>query len=506
MPVSITYLPLLGLALTVLYLLSNRYQKGLWRIPGPWLRSLSTIPRMWAIYRSHSHKYDIELHRKYGKVVRVAPNILSVSDTAEINQLYGITTKFVKSGFYSLSEVFDEKGELMPDPFILKDKTVHTRMKRNAANAYSLNALVQMEPYVDEVTTHLLSILDRYAEAGQVCNIGDVAKNYAMDAITSITFGRNFNYLDKGDTLRFYKTLDIFTDYMAIFGQIPWIHPYLLKNPRIAQWWVGEDSSQAEMIALSSSEIEKGRQRTAEDGPMTFLERLLLNQKSNPKSITDHEMLTHAWGNLAAGSDTTGTAIRSLIYYVLKHERVYKQLCEEVRAKLTLPVPFADANALPYLTACIKESMRMHPSVGLILGRTTPPGGATISGHYVPAGTEVGMNPYVLHYDPDVFPNPDTFRPERWLPAESSEDHLRQMNRSFFAFGHGAHTCSGRHISMLEITKLMPTLLLRYDLELVDGGKDYKFKNRWFTPQEGLLVTLTRRAETAAGSGRSRSG
>lgn len=214
--VSIALLPTVGVALVVLYLLSNRYQKGLWRIPGPGLRSISTIPRMLAIYLTHSHKYDIELHRKYGKVVRVAPNILSISDTAEINQLYGITTKFIKSGFYSLAEVFDENGELMPDPFVLKDKTLHSRMKRNAANAYSLNALVQMESYVDDVTSHLLTILDEYAEAGTICNIGDIVKNYAMDAVTSITFGRNFNYLDKGDTLRFYTTLDIFTDYMAI--------------------------------------------------------------------------------------------------------------------------------------------------------------------------------------------------------------------------------------------------------------------------------------------------
>lgn len=247
------------------------------------------------------------------------------------------------------------------------------------------------------------------------------------------------------------------------------------------------------MVALSSAEIEKGRHRTTKEGPMTFLEHLLQNQKSNPKSITDHEILTHAWGNLAAGSDTTGTAIRALIYYVLRDEEAYARLCEEVRSNLTLPVAFADANAVPYVTACIKESMRMHPSVGLILARMTPKGGATISGYYVPEGTEVGMNPYVLHYDPEVFPSPDTFRPERWLASKTSEEHLKQMNRSFFAFGHGAHTCSGRHISMLEITKLVPTLLLRYDFALVNGGKDYKFKNRWFTPQEGLLVTITRR-------------
>lgn len=81
---------------------------------------------MWGIYSTHSHKYDLELHRKYGKLVRVAPNILCASDTAEWMRT--------------------ENGELMPDTFVLKDKVMHTRMKRNAANAYTLNALVSMEP------------------------------------------------------------------------------------------------------------------------------------------------------------------------------------------------------------------------------------------------------------------------------------------------------------------------------------------------------------------------
>lgn len=171
---------------------------------------------MWSIYRTHSHKYEIELHQKYGKVVRLAPNLLSISDPAEINHIYGITTKFVKSGFYSLAEAYDENGEMMPDPFILKNKELHSRMKRNAANAYSLNALVQMEPYIDQVTESLITLLDTYAQSGSICNIGDIAKNYAMDAVVSITFGKNFNYLERGDWMRFYKTLDTFTDYMAI--------------------------------------------------------------------------------------------------------------------------------------------------------------------------------------------------------------------------------------------------------------------------------------------------
>lgn len=249
------------------------------------------------------------------------------------------------------------------------------------------------------------------------------------------------------------------------------------------------------MLDLATAEVEAAKSNTEEEGTMTFLQRLLLNQKKNPESINDRELMTHAFGNISAGSDTTAIAMRSVLYHTLKHPEVYKKLCVEIRSTLTLPVPFANANKLPYLSAVIQESLRMHPSVGMMLARLVPTGGATICGYTIPAGVEVGMNPWVLHRNPEVFPDPDTFQPERWLPSVTNEEHLKVMNRSFFTFGHGAHTCSGRWISLMEVTKLIPTLVLRFDMKLVGVDKTYGFKNRWFTPQHGLNVEFTKRAQ-----------
>lgn len=242
------------------------------------------------------------------------------------------------------------------------------------------------------------------------------------------------------------------------------------------------------MLDLASTEIKAYKSRMTEDGSLTFLQRLLLNQQKSPESINDREVLTHAFGNVSAGSDTTAIALRSVIYHILKYPDVYAKLCEEVRGNLTLPVKFSEANKLPYLSAVIQEALRLHPSVGMVLARVIPAGGAILCGYNLPAGVEVGMNPWVLHRDSEVFPYPDKFWPERWLPSVSDEDHLKQMNRSFFSFGHGEHTCSGRWISLMEVTKVIPSLLLQFDLELVNEGKEYSFKNRWFTPQKGLLV------------------
>lgn len=89
-------------------------------------------------------------------------------------------------------------------------------------------------------------------------------------------------------------------------------------------------------------------------------------------------------------------------------------------------VSWAESLKLPYLDAVIQESFRMHPAPGLILERVVPPQGITVLGEFIPGGTIVGCNAWVLHRRPEIFGSDvDTFRPERWL--EARPDQLKEM-------------------------------------------------------------------------------
>ncbi|KAL2698198.1 hypothetical protein AAEP93_010908 [Penicillium crustosum] len=382
----------------ITHLVYNYAKGGLWRIPGPWLRGVSSLPRILSVYNNKSHDEDIQLHRKYGNIVRLAPNLLSIADPAEINQIYGIGTKFYKSRFYNLSTTYDDEG-LVPDT--------------NASNAYSTNGLVQMESWINPVTERLVSKLHR--QAGEPIEMSSVLKDYAMDAVFAVTFGRDFNYIEKGDILKMYSILETVADYMAVvslsplfaplspqvlqlwpdlqqFGQIPWIHKFLLGRPIIAKLMFGSGGGDKEMMQLAVSQIESAKQNSSEGGPLTFLQRLLLNQAKDPSSINDREIMTHAFGNISAGSDTTAIALRSILYHILKDRRVYDKLYDEFRV-LDTPVQFTDANKLPYFAAVIQEALRLHPSVGMMLARLVPAGGADLCGFHIAEGTEVGINP-----------------------------------------------------------------------------------------------------------------
>lgn len=109
------------------------------------------------------------------------------------------------------------------------------------------------------------------------------------------------------------------------------------------------------------------------------------------------------------------------------------EIDESTRAgNLSYPVQYYEAAKLPYLAACYKEGMRLHPSVGLTVPRLVPAGGREICGHYFPGGTRVGVNAAVLHRDRAVFGHDaDEFVPERWFRPDAN-----MMDRYMFQVRH----------------------------------------------------------------------
>lgn len=175
--------------------------------------------------------------------------------------------------------------------------------------------------------------------------------------------------------------------------------------------------------------------------------------------MTDSQVLASCGSMIFAGSETTAISLSAVFYYLVKHPQIYKKLMAEldqaardgtIEDKVNNKVSWAEANKLPYLDACIQESLRLHPAAGLILERVAPPQGVEILGHFVPGGTLVGCNAWVLHRRPEIFgKDVDTFRPERWL--EASPTQLKDMKATMFQFGAGARTCLGKNISLLEM-------------------------------------------------------
>lgn len=135
------------------------------------------------------------------------------------------------------------------------------------------------------------------------------------------------------------------------------------------------------------------------------------------------------------------------------------------------PVPFKDAKDIPYLAAIISEACRIHPPVGSMLERVVPTEGLRLSdGRFLPSGTLVGMNAWVVNVDKSVFgPDADQFVPERWLPRDGEtpaewENRMWRMRECDLTFGAGKRGCLGKNLTMTEIYKITATVFSLFEV------------------------------------------
>lgn len=203
-----------------------------------------------------------------------------------------------------------------------------------------------------------------------------------------------------------------------------------------------------------------------------LLSMFLKAKDDHPSFFHKDRLLTVAVSMAFAGSDTTAISLAAVFYYLLKNQSCYQKLMSELDAafdigelgnSMTGLVTWAESQRLPYLDACIKEAFRLHPAVGLPLERIVPPGGADILGEHIKGGTIVGCSAWVIHRRPEVFgEDVDSYRPERWIEADT--ERRKEMEGTMFQFGMGARTCIGKNISLLEIYKLVPSFLRRFEV------------------------------------------
>lgn len=387
--------------------------------------------------------------------------------------------------------------------FSTRDEQFHRDQKRPVANAYSMTSLLELEPAVDSCTEIFRSQLQNFADKKRPIDLGTWLQYYAFDVVGEFTFARKLGFLQEGcDVDDMMSGIQGILTYASLCGQVPEAHKLLLGNPlmpilmpsmeswnKVLQFTLKQVNSRASL--KRDGELEKGDMEKGKD----MLSRWMTIHYSDPEKMSTRDVIVHLSTNVFAGSDTTAIALRAIIYFLLRNPKTMVRAVEEIDeadklGRLSDPISYKESTShLPYLGAAIKEAMRLHPSVGFILERHVPEGGIMVCDKYIPAGTTVGINAWVLHHDQKVFSDPEAFLPERWL--ESTSEKLKEMEQSFFAFGAGSRTCVGKNISLIEMHKIIPQLLRDFTFQL--RTSEWKTKNAWFVQQEGLLCDLARR-------------
>ena len=212
----------------------------------------------------------------------------------------------------------------------------------------------------------------------------------------------------------------------------------------------------------------EGVEKQMEEGTLTerptIFSTLLTHDKDKPdeyKVPSSWELKDEAYSVLAAAADTTGNATTVAAFNAMHNKQIYKRLVRELEQAFpdeSAELPFTELEKLPYLTGVIKEALRLSFGVIGRLPRVVPDSGATFNGHFVRGGTIVGMSSWLMHRNPEVFPEPMKFEPERWLKLEDA----RRLDAHMVPFGRGSRMCVGMPLAYGELYVTLGTFFWRF--------------------------------------------
>ncbi|CAK7217425.1 hypothetical protein SCUCBS95973_003147 [Sporothrix curviconia] len=520
----------LAVFLVIVLLVRNYRYHGLNQYPGPVLARFTDLWRFLSVYRGKQQLDLRALHEQHGDVVRLGPNSLSFSSPEARRQIYGQTPRLTKSDFYPVFMQLSQ-GQVLQSLFGTQDLAYHAKLRRTVTSAFSMTSIMQYEPRVNDTLRAFLRQTERLyaAEPDTVCNFVLWLQYFAFDVVNEITYSRRAGFFDtNSDVDGIVAWLATAQDYQAPVGQMPWLDKILVKNPvrmllsRLG--WLDNSSGTARFSRARMAEryremddakhgggdAEKGTQKKKDS--MDLLTMFLRAQQADPGFFDDGRLLTMTTSITLAGSDTTAASLAAVFYHLLKNPPCLRRLVAEIdAAELEADqrpddhegagiFTYVETQKLPFLHAVIQESFRMHPSIGMVLERLTPPEGLEIAGRFVPGDTIVGCNPWVLHERGEIFGDEvKQFRPERWLVDPSKDpaaerDRLRLMGQELFHFGGGNRTCLGKNIALLEMYKLVPSFLRRFEVQLTTD-ENWDLHNNWFVKPRKFDVKIFKRQE-----------
>ncbi|KAL6703855.1 hypothetical protein ACN47E_008989 [Coniothyrium glycines] len=470
---------LLYAAYTLVY---NVYLHPLARFPGPPLAPLSIY---WKAYvecvanRSFCH-HLVELHERYGHVVRVGPNELHFADPNAYHDIYNNKNRWDKEA--RLYKSFNEDRSSFGFLTYAEAKTRKDVLSRS----FSPSAIEGAEGLCIELTKALCAAFERQSKASQTSDLSFAFKCMSMDMITTFCFGKPIHAVDAPDfKAPIVVAMDASLPVFLLFKYSDTFKNMILNcPPKLSKIMSPATAGLVDLQQLLLHQINglTDDPEKLKDLPhnMTIYHRLLDAEAYRNKTVPSAGSLyEEAQALMFGGADTVGNTLMIGAFHLLKDaEKLQKLKSELLNAWPILngkEPRLRDLENLPYLNAVIKESLRISSGVVAGLLRVVPLSGATIAGVNVPPGTIVSCGSTFVHYNKSLFPEPHKFIPERWLSAPELENWL-------VAFSRGPRMCLGLNLAWAEMRLGFAHVFRKFDMRLADPVPDNMVFRETFLP------------------------
>ncbi|KAK3319973.1 pisatin demethylase [Cercophora scortea] len=474
------------LLITYRSILTIRQYYRLRHIPGP---PTTGISKIWMLRNELGGRMNLVLEditKKYGPIVRIAPNILVTNDPELVKRYLGVRSAWTRSNWYNGSRFIPNRDNIVS----MTDDKLHTKLRAKMAAGYSGKEVDNFEAMIDHMVLALVDLLGtKYIAAGKPFDFARKAQYFTTDVISLVGFSEPFGFLANDTDM--YNYIELIEKILPVV-MVNTVYPVFVKVQSLP---IFRGLQPSHTDAVGFGKVLGLVRKTAHErfGPSKKVKKDMLGAFV-AHGLTIDESESEIITQIIAGSDTTATAISATMLHIITSPRVWTRLRAELDAA-GIParprdsvITDAEARTLPYLQAVIKEGLRIHPPVVGLNPRVVPAGGDTFKGIHLPAGTEIGWASWGITRRADLWgADAGEFRPERWLDA--GPERVKEMEGLVeLVFAHGKWQCLGRNVAMMELNKVFVEVIRWFDLALVNPTNPWKSFSAGLFQQSDLWV------------------
>ncbi|NWU55221.1 CP3A9 protein, partial [Dromas ardeola] len=453
-------------------------------------------------YRKGFLEFDNSCFQKYGKVWGIYDGRQPVVAVVDPQIIKTVLVKECYSTFTNRRR-FDLAGVLRNAVSLAEDEQ-WKRIRTVLSPTFTSGKLKEMFPIIKHYGEVLVKNVQKRVEKDSSVPVKDIFGSYSMDVVTSTSFGVNIDSMNnpKDPFVREMRKLVKFNFFDPIFI-MTFVFPFLI--PILAKMNVSVFPSDAvDFFMRSISKIRQDREKETHQGRVDFLQLMIESQNStshgnnedhSDKALTDIEILAQAFIFIFAGYETTSSTLCYVAYELATHPDVQQKLLEEIDSVLhnKAALTYDAIMQLEYLDMIVSETLRLYPLGGRL--ERTCKRDVEINGVTIPKGTIVMIPPYTLHQNPEYWPNPEEFRPERF----SKENKEAIDPYTYLPFGAGPRNCIGMRFALLTLKVAITALLQHFTFQTCKETQiPLKLSSQGLlTPEKPIVLRLVPRTNTA---------
>ncbi|XP_051242591.1 cytochrome P450 3A40 [Dicentrarchus labrax] len=433
-------------------------------IPGP--KPIPFFGTMLA-YRKGFMNFDSECFQKYGKTWGIYDGRQPVLCITDVSMIKTVLIKECYSLFTNRRN-FRLNGPLYDAVSIAEDDQWR-RIRSVLSPSFTSGRLKEMFGIMKQHSANLISSMKKKADKDEPLELKEFFGPYSMDVVTSTAFSVDLDSLNNPSdpfvtNIKKMLKFDLFSPLFLIVAFFPFMGPVFEKME-----FSFFPTYVTDFFYAALQKIKSNRETSKQKSRVDFLQLMIDSQKNNDlsgveqdKGLNDHEILSQAMIFIFAGYETSSSSLTFLAYNLATNPAVMKRLQQEIDSTFPnkAPIEYQALMQMEYLDSVINESLRLYP----IAPRLERVAKATVelNGIVIPKDMVVMIPTWPLHRDPDLWPEPEEFKPERF----SKENKETIDPYTYMPFGAGPRNCIGMRFALVMMKLAIVEVLQRYSFSV----------------------------------------